>query len=176
MPMIERIDLAGKVVRSITLFEDGRYGPEITIDFEDGSSFKECLGVKMTFEAKWTHDEGGQPQVYRTLPSLLRNWAALTAPTLGSRADSSGRGSASIETTQPTAISSHTGTEYAYSLGVSAGIVGLSYLAHRRGYHRIERLLPTIDIVYDGHAALHNYTLLPQVTSPVRHLPNRTAK
>jgi hypothetical protein len=63
--MIECSDLTGKVVRSITLFEDGRYGPEITIDFEDGSSFNACLGVKMTLEAKWTRDEGGQPQVLK---------------------------------------------------------------------------------------------------------------
>lgn len=60
--MIECKDLAGKVVRSVTLFEDGRYGPEITLDFEDGTSFNACLGVKMTLEAKWTRDEGGQPQ------------------------------------------------------------------------------------------------------------------
>jgi hypothetical protein len=70
--MIECNDLAGKVVRSITLFEDGRYGPEITIDFEDGSSFNACLGVKMTLEAKWTRDEGGQPQVLKdyTTPAI----------------------------------------------------------------------------------------------------------
>jgi hypothetical protein len=41
------------------------YGPEITIGFEDGSSFNACLGVKMTLEAKWTRDEGGQPQVLK---------------------------------------------------------------------------------------------------------------
>jgi len=63
--MIECTDFTGKVVRSITLFEDGRYGPEIAIDFEDGSSFNACLGVKMTLEAKWTRDEGGQPQVLK---------------------------------------------------------------------------------------------------------------
>lgn len=70
--MIECSDLTGKVVRSITLFEDGRYGPEITIDFEDGSSFNACLGVKMTLEAKWTRDEGGQPQVLKdyTTPAI----------------------------------------------------------------------------------------------------------
>jgi hypothetical protein len=70
--MIDCKDLAGKVVRSITLFEDGRYGPEITIDFEDGSSFNACLGVKMTLEAKWTLDEGGQPQVLKdyTTPAI----------------------------------------------------------------------------------------------------------
>ena len=70
--MIECGDLAGKVVRSITLFEDGRYCPEIIIDFEDGSSFNACLGVKMTLEAKWTRDEGGQPQVLKdyTTPAI----------------------------------------------------------------------------------------------------------
>ena len=70
--MIECSDLAGKVVRSITLFEDCRYGPEIIIDFEDGSSFNACLGVKMTLEAKWTRDEGGQPQVLKdyTTPAI----------------------------------------------------------------------------------------------------------
>ena len=70
--MIECSDLAGKVVRSITLFEDGRKGPEISIDFEDGTSFHACLGVKTTLEAKWTSDEGGQPQVLKdyTLPAI----------------------------------------------------------------------------------------------------------
>ena len=61
--MIECKDLAGKIVRSITLFEEGTDGPEVSIDFEDGSSFNACLGVRMTLEAKWTRDEGGQPQV-----------------------------------------------------------------------------------------------------------------
>ena len=70
--MIDCHDLAGKVVRSVTLFEDGRYGPEITIDFEDGSSFHACLGVRLTLEAKWMRDEGGQPQVLKdyTTPAI----------------------------------------------------------------------------------------------------------
>lgn len=61
--MTECKELAGKVVRSVTLFEEGSYGPEVSIDFEDGSNFNACLGVKMTLEAKWTRDTGGQPQV-----------------------------------------------------------------------------------------------------------------
>jgi hypothetical protein len=70
--MIDCLDLAGKVVRSLTLFEDGRYGPEITVNFEDGSSFNACLGVKLTLEAKWMRDEGGQPQVLKdyTTPAI----------------------------------------------------------------------------------------------------------
>ena len=63
--MIECKDLAGKVVRSITIFEDGKDGPEVSIDFEDGSNFNACLRGKMTLEAKWTRDDGGQPQVLK---------------------------------------------------------------------------------------------------------------
>ena len=37
--------------------------PEVSIDFEDGSNFNACLRVKMTLEAKWTRDTGGQPQM-----------------------------------------------------------------------------------------------------------------
>ena len=63
--MIECKDLAGKIVRSVTLFEEGNDGPEVSIDFEDGSNFNVCLGVKMALEAKWTLDEGGQPKVLK---------------------------------------------------------------------------------------------------------------
>jgi hypothetical protein len=82
------------------------------------------------------------------------------------------------ETATVTAISSHTSSEYAYSLSVSVGVMGLSYVAHRLGYHRIERLLPMLDIVYDGNVVIHNYALQPLATSPVAssHLPNRVAK
>ncbi len=52
--MIECKDLAGKVVRSLTLFEEGSYGPEVSIDFDDDFNFNACLGVKMPLEAKWT--------------------------------------------------------------------------------------------------------------------------
>ncbi len=68
--MIECKDLAGKVVRAVTLFEDGRDGPEISIDFEDGSNFNALLGVKTNLEAKLTLNEGGQPQVLMNYTSL----------------------------------------------------------------------------------------------------------
>jgi hypothetical protein len=61
MAMIECRDLAGKVVRSITLFEHGSDAPEVSIDFEDGTNFNVCFGVKTTLEAKLTRDDGGQP-------------------------------------------------------------------------------------------------------------------
>jgi hypothetical protein len=57
------------------------------------------------------------------------------------------------------AISARTSTQYAYSLGVTGGIVGLSYVAHRLGYHRVERILPLIDIGYDAPAVIRNYAI-----------------
>ena len=70
--MIDCKDLAGKIIRSVTIFEEGNDGPEVSIDFEDGSNFNVCVGVKMTLEAKWTLDEGGQPKVLRdyTTPAI----------------------------------------------------------------------------------------------------------
>ncbi len=56
-------------------------------------------------------------------------------------------------------ISSTSAGQYAYSLGITAGLVGLSYLAHKTGHHRIERLIPAIDIVHDGRAVAGNYTI-----------------
>ncbi|TCK73434.1 hypothetical protein [Acidipila rosea] len=67
--MIECKDLAGKVVRSVTLYEDGSDGPEIAIDFEDGSNFYACLGIRTTLEAKLTRNDGGQPQMLKDYSS-----------------------------------------------------------------------------------------------------------
>ena len=58
---IECKDLVGKIVPPVTLFEESSDRPEISIDFEDGSNFNACLGVRVTVEAKWTRDDGGHP-------------------------------------------------------------------------------------------------------------------
>ena len=63
--MIECKDLAGKVVRSITLFKHESDAPEISIDFEDGTNFNVCFGVKASLEAKLTRDDGGQPEMLK---------------------------------------------------------------------------------------------------------------
>jgi hypothetical protein len=63
--MTECKELAGKVIQSLTLYKDGTDGSEVSIDFEDGSNFTVCLGIKMAFEAKLTLDEGGQPQLLK---------------------------------------------------------------------------------------------------------------
>jgi hypothetical protein len=65
MPMIDCKDLAGKIIRSVTIFDEGDDGPEVSIDFEDGSNFNICLAVKTMLEAKLTLDEGGQPEVLK---------------------------------------------------------------------------------------------------------------
>jgi hypothetical protein len=62
-PMIECKDLAGKVIKSVTLFENGTNGPEVSIDLEDGSNFNVCLSARMALEARWTRDDGGEPQL-----------------------------------------------------------------------------------------------------------------
>jgi hypothetical protein len=61
--MIECEKLAGKVIQKVRLFEDASDGPQVCIDFEDGTNFNVCLNSRITLEAKLTLDEGGQPNV-----------------------------------------------------------------------------------------------------------------
>jgi hypothetical protein len=68
--MIECTELVGKIVRQVTIFENGDYGPEVNFEFADGSNFNFCL--KSTVEAKLTLDEGGQPQVLKDYSSLVK--------------------------------------------------------------------------------------------------------
>lgn len=48
---------------------------------------------------------------------------------------------------------------WGYSLGVSGAVIGLSYVAHRTGHHKIERMLPAMDVMYDGKDVLNNYAV-----------------
>jgi hypothetical protein len=72
--MIECREIAGKVIRLCTIFEDGSYGPDIQIEFTDGSSFTLCLKTDVSIEAKYVQNEGGQPQVLKdyTTPAIPR--------------------------------------------------------------------------------------------------------
>jgi hypothetical protein len=72
--MIECIELAGKVIRLCTIFEDGSDGPDLEIDFTDGASFTVSLRTNVSIEAKCVRDERGQPQVLKdyTTPAILR--------------------------------------------------------------------------------------------------------
>jgi hypothetical protein len=58
-------ELVGKVVSAFTLFEDGNDGPEICIEFTDGTVFSSCLRASTSLEAKISRDDGGQPQLLK---------------------------------------------------------------------------------------------------------------
>lgn len=72
--MIECKELAGKVIRKLTLYEDGDDGPEVSIDFTDGSNFNACLAPRFVLEAIHSLDEGGQPMILNdyTVPAVPR--------------------------------------------------------------------------------------------------------
>jgi hypothetical protein len=72
--MIECKELTGKVIRQCTIFEDGSDGPDLQIDFTDGTSFTVSLKTDVSVEAKCLRVEGGQPQVLKdyTTPAILR--------------------------------------------------------------------------------------------------------
>jgi hypothetical protein len=61
--MIECKEVAGRIVRSLKLFEDGPYGPEVGIEFEDGSTFTATLHARHVLEGKLTRDDGGEPVI-----------------------------------------------------------------------------------------------------------------
>ena len=58
-------ELAGKVVRVCNLYEDGSDGPELQIDFTDGTSFTMALKTQITVESKFLRSDGGEPQVLK---------------------------------------------------------------------------------------------------------------
>ena len=66
------------------------------------------------------------------------------------------------ETSLPNYIVSSTPRMYAYSLGVSAGLVGLSYIAHKTHHHKIERIIPMVDIGYSVRNVSGNYLHISQ--------------
>jgi hypothetical protein len=61
--MIDCKELSDKIVRQLTIYEDGTYGPEVHIAFTDGTSFSACLKTNVSIEAKYIHDQGGEPTV-----------------------------------------------------------------------------------------------------------------
>jgi hypothetical protein len=67
--MTECKELASKVVRVLTIYDEGTYGPEVHIEFTDGTCFSTCLKNNVTIEAKYISDEGGQPVVLRDYSS-----------------------------------------------------------------------------------------------------------
>jgi hypothetical protein len=71
--MIHCKELTDKVVRLVTIYEDGTYGPEVHIEFTDGTTFSACLKTNVSIEAKYIHDQGGEPCILRdySTPAIL---------------------------------------------------------------------------------------------------------
>jgi len=61
--MMECKEFAGKVIASLTLYEEGDYGPEVNIEFTDGTAFNICLKTETSIEAKHICNEDGEPRV-----------------------------------------------------------------------------------------------------------------
>lgn len=63
--MVECKEFVGKVISSFTIYEDGSDGPEICIEFTDGTIFSSCLKSITALEAKLTRNQGGQPELLK---------------------------------------------------------------------------------------------------------------
>ena len=63
--MIECKELVGKVIRACHLYEEGSDGPELQIDFNDGTSFVASLKLQPSLEAKYLQNNGGGSLVLR---------------------------------------------------------------------------------------------------------------
>ncbi|WP_263377396.1 hypothetical protein [Granulicella paludicola] len=61
--MIECKEVVGRIVRSLKLHEDGPYGPEVSIDFEDGTVFTATVHNRHVLEGKLMRDDGGEPKL-----------------------------------------------------------------------------------------------------------------
>ncbi len=64
-------EFVGRVVSTFTIYEDSGDGPEICIEFTDGTVFSSCLKTSTALEAKVTRNEGGHPRLledYSTPP------------------------------------------------------------------------------------------------------------
>ncbi|RXH54447.1 MULTISPECIES: hypothetical protein [Acidobacteriaceae] len=71
--MIECKELAGKVIRVCHLYEDGVNGPELQIEFTDGTSFVTGLKVEVSFEARYLRSDGGGSTILKdyTQPVII---------------------------------------------------------------------------------------------------------
>jgi hypothetical protein len=70
--MIHCKEPSDKVERLVTIYEDGTSGPEVHIEFADGATFSACLKANVSIEAKYIHDQGGEPCILRdsSMPAI----------------------------------------------------------------------------------------------------------
>ena len=64
-------ELAGRTIRSCSLYEDGPYGPEVMIEFTDGTIFNTCLKTSATLEAKLLQKTGDEAELLRDFSSTV---------------------------------------------------------------------------------------------------------
>jgi len=69
--MIECKELIGKVLRQCDLFEDGSDGPELQLDFTDGTSFVVSLRNQVALEVKCIQNDGGEPRIVKDYTALV---------------------------------------------------------------------------------------------------------
>ena len=67
--MSECIELTGKVMRRLTLYEVACDRPQVTIEFTDGPVFAASLITKSYIEAKHSRNDGGRPIVFKDYAS-----------------------------------------------------------------------------------------------------------
>ena len=64
-------ELVGKTVQSCALYEDGPYGPEILIEFTDGTLFSSCLKTSTAMEAKLMRKTGDEAETLKDFCSAV---------------------------------------------------------------------------------------------------------
>ena len=72
--MVECKEFVGKVISSFTIYEDNSDGPEICIEFTDGTVFSSCLKTSTSLDARMTRDDGGRPRLLKdySTPAIPR--------------------------------------------------------------------------------------------------------
>jgi hypothetical protein len=69
--VIDCKELAGKVVRGCTIYENGGDAPEVVIEFTDETTFSVRLKTTVSVEANCIRDEGGQPQIVKAFVNAV---------------------------------------------------------------------------------------------------------
>ena len=64
---VECAEAVGKTVASLKLFRDSGDGPELQIDFTDGTSLNCCFNTKPSFEATLLRAGVGEPEILRKI-------------------------------------------------------------------------------------------------------------
>ena len=63
-------ELVGKTIQSCSLYQDGPYGPEIQIEFTDGTALNMRLKTSAALEAKLLHKTTDEAEVLKDFKAL----------------------------------------------------------------------------------------------------------